>query len=79
MAQPLHSVVITALVQKKIQFTMAKLARPSHYGGIVMKWVTEPHSKKEPPMGRRLMNPAVARPGKGSAIHVERFTTELFA
>ena len=54
-----HSLV-AALVQEKIQFiqfTVAKLARPSHYGGIVMKRVTGP-SKERPP--RRLMNTAFA-------------------
>ena len=59
--QPLHSVVAleAALVQKEIQFTVVKLARTSHYGGIVMKWVTEP-SKKRPSRATRLMNTAFA-------------------
>ena len=69
--------LVAALVQEKtqlIQFTVAKLARPSHYGGIVMKRGTGP-SKKRPP--RRSMNTAFAVPGKGHAKHAEQFTKEL--
>ena len=70
---------VAALVQEKdrlIQFTVVKLAWPSHYGGIVMKRVTGP-SKERPSRATRLMNTAFAVPGKGHATRVEQFPKEL--
>ena len=42
MAQMQHSVVAleAAFMQVKKQLAKVKLAKPSQYGGIVMKWVT---------------------------------------